>query len=103
MPNFKPIFPITCSCAELTNNNKVTCDEVNGGRVFKESPLSDALLATYYVPMEAQRPRMTSSILVQDARVLSVGNANASSSVDSPRRRGHARRGHRAGVHPDRA
>jgi Flp pilus assembly protein CpaB len=68
----------------IDNNNKVTCEEVSGGRVFKESPLSDALLATYYVPTEAQRPRLTSSILVQDSRVLSVGNANASGSSPVP-------------------
>jgi Flp pilus assembly protein CpaB len=68
----------------VDNNNKVTCEEVSGGRVFKESPLSDALLATYYVPLEAQRPRLTSSILVQDARVLSVGNANTSGGIAAP-------------------
>jgi hypothetical protein len=52
---------------------KLTYLEVLGGRSFKESPLSDQMLATYYIPIELQRPRMASSILVQDARVLNVG------------------------------
>lgn len=77
--NFQTDIPNHMLLCGIDNNNKVTCEEVNGGRVFKESPLSDALLATYFVPLELQRPRLTSSILVQDARVLSVGNANASS------------------------
>ena len=54
-------------------DGKITFLEVNGGRIFKESPLSDVLLASYYTPIELQRPRLVSSILVQDARVLSVG------------------------------
>jgi Flp pilus assembly protein CpaB len=49
--------------------------EVLGGRSFKESPLSDrnGMLGTYYIPIEEQRPRMASAVLVQDARVLNVG------------------------------
>jgi hypothetical protein len=70
--------------AGIDKDNKVTFVEVSGGRVFKESPLSDALLATYYVPIEAQRPRLVSTILVQDARILSVGNANKSSIPIAP-------------------
>jgi hypothetical protein len=56
---------------------KVTFLQVQGGRVFKESPLSDVLLATYYTPLEVQRPRLASAILVTDARVLNVGTVNA--------------------------
>jgi Flp pilus assembly protein CpaB len=60
----------------LDAEGKVTFLQVQGGRIFKESPLSDVLLATYYTPIEAQRPRLASAILVSDARVLNVGTVN---------------------------
>ena len=82
--NFQTDIPNHMLLCGLDKDSKLTCEEVNGGRIFKESPLSDVLLATYFVPVEAQRPRMTSTILVQDARVLSVGNANGSPSAPVP-------------------
>jgi len=82
--NFQTDIPNHMLLCGLDKDSKLTCEEVNGGRIFKESPLSDALLATYFVPVEAQRPRMTSTILVQDARVLSVGNANSSGNTPAP-------------------
>jgi len=82
--NFQTDIPNHMLLCGLDKDNKLTCEEVNGGRIFKESPLSDVLLASYFVPVEAQRPRMTSTILVQDARVLSVGNANSSGSTTAP-------------------
>jgi Flp pilus assembly protein CpaB len=79
--NFQTDIPNHMLLCGIDKDNKIICEEVNGGRVFKESPLSDVLLATYYVPIELQRPRMASVILVQDARVLSVGNANKSTTT----------------------
>jgi Flp pilus assembly protein CpaB len=82
--NFQTDIPNHMLLAGIDSDNKITFVEVTGGRIFKESPLSDVLLATYFVPIEAQRPRLTSAILVQDARVLSVGNANKSGTPISP-------------------
>ena len=79
--NFQTDIPNHMLLCGIDKDNKIICEEVNGGRVFKESPLSDVLLATYYVPIELQRPRLASVILVQDARVLSVGNANKSTTT----------------------
>lgn len=79
--NFQTDIPNHMLLAGIDKDNKIDFVEVIGGRIFKESPLSDVLLATYYVPIEAQRPRLTSTILVQDARILSVGNANTSSTA----------------------
>jgi Flp pilus assembly protein CpaB len=74
--NFQTDIPNHMLLASVDKDNKIVFVEVTGGRIFKESPLSDVLLATYFVPIETQRPRLTTTILVQDARVLSVGNAN---------------------------
>jgi Flp pilus assembly protein CpaB len=82
--NFQTDIPNHMLLAGIDADGKITFVEVTGGRIFKESPLSDVLLATYYVPIESQRPRLTSAILVQDARVLSVGNANKSTTPISP-------------------
>jgi Flp pilus assembly protein CpaB len=82
--NFQTNVPNHMLLAAIDADGKITFVEISGGRIFKESPLSDILLATYFVPVEAQRPRLTSSILVQDARVLSVGNANQSTTPIAP-------------------
>jgi Flp pilus assembly protein CpaB len=75
---FQTDIPNHMLLASLDKDGKIIFVEVTGGRIFKESPLSDVLLATYYVPIEAQRPRLTTAILVQDARILNIGNANRS-------------------------
>jgi Flp pilus assembly protein CpaB len=82
--NFQTDIPNHMLLAGIDSDNKINFVDVIGGRIFKESPLSDVLLATYYVPIEAQRPRLTSAILVQDARILSVGNANTSTTPIAP-------------------
>jgi hypothetical protein len=82
--NFQTDIPNHMLLAAIDSTGKITFVEVTGGRIFKESPLSDTLLATYFVPIEAQRPRLTSTILVQDARILNVGNANTTSAVANP-------------------
>jgi Flp pilus assembly protein CpaB len=71
---FQTDLPNNMLLVSIDNDNKLVFLEVKGGRIFKEEPLSNLLLATYYVPIENQRARMTSVILVQDARVLNVGN-----------------------------
>jgi pilus assembly protein CpaB len=65
---------------DKNNEGNIVFQEVKDGRLFEEAPLSDNFLATYYVPTEAQRARMTSIILVQNAMVLNVGNVKASTS-----------------------
>ncbi len=74
---FQTDLPNNMLLVGIDAEGKVTFLQVQGGRVFKESPLSDVLLATYYTPLELQRPRLASAILVSDARVLSVGTVNA--------------------------
>jgi len=74
---FQTDMPNNMLLVGIDTDGKVTFLQVQGGRIFKESPLSDVLLATYYTPIEFQRPRLASAILVSDARVLSVGTVNA--------------------------
>jgi Flp pilus assembly protein CpaB len=73
---FQTDLPNNMLLVGIDAEGKVTFLQVQGGRAFKESPLSDVLLATYYTPIELQRPRLASSILVTDARVLNVGTVN---------------------------
>ncbi len=74
---FQTDLPNNMLLVGIDAEGKVTFLQVQGGRVFKESPLSDVLLASYFTPIEAQRPRLASAILVSDARVLNVGTINA--------------------------
>jgi Flp pilus assembly protein CpaB len=83
-PSFQTAMPNNMLLVGIDADGKVTFLQIQGGRIFKESPLSDVLLATYYTPIEAQRPRLTSAILVSDARVLNVGNVNPSVPVTTP-------------------
>lgn len=80
-PGLQSDLPNDMLLVHINNDNEIGFQKVTGGRIFKEEPLSNTLLATFYVPTEKQRGRMTSVILVQDARVLNVGNANASTST----------------------
>jgi Flp pilus assembly protein CpaB len=73
---FQTDMPNNMLLVGIDTDGKVTFLQVQGGRIFKESPLSDVLLATYYSPIETQRPRLASAIVVTDARVLSVGTVN---------------------------
>ncbi len=73
---FQTDMPNNMLLVGIDAEGKVTFLQVQGGRIFKESPLSDVLLATYYTPLEYQRPRLASAILVSDARVLNVGTVN---------------------------
>jgi Flp pilus assembly protein CpaB len=79
---FQSELPNNMLLAGLNANGEITFIQVQSGRIFQESPLSDRLLATYYLPTEAQRPRMVSAIVVQNARVLNVGTIQKS--VASP-------------------
>jgi Flp pilus assembly protein CpaB len=63
---------------------KVTYTQIQGGRIFKESPVSDVFLATYYTPVEPQHPRLISTILVPDARVLHVGTVSQAVRITTP-------------------
>jgi Flp pilus assembly protein CpaB len=73
---FQTDVPNNMLLVGIDAEGKVSFVQVQGGRVFKESPLSDVLLATYYTPIEAQRPRLASAVLATDARVLNVGTVN---------------------------
>jgi Flp pilus assembly protein CpaB len=75
-PGLQTELPNNMLLVSINSNGEIVFIEVKGGRTFQEDPLSSLLLATFYVPREAQRGRMSSVILVQDARVLNVGNAN---------------------------
>ncbi|MBN2085660.1 MAG: hypothetical protein JW748_10605 [Anaerolineales bacterium] len=82
---FQTDLPNNMILVGIDVEGKVTFLEVRGGRVFKESPLSDVLLATYYTPIELQRPRLASAIVVSDARVLNVGTiSTATVAVTTP-------------------
>jgi hypothetical protein len=81
---FQTDVPNNMLLVGIDAEGKVTFIETKGGRVFKESPLSDVLLATYYTPIELQRPRLASAILAADARVLNVGTVNTILPVATP-------------------
>ncbi len=83
-PGFQTDVPNNMLLVGIDAEGKITFLEMQGGRVFKESPLSDVLLATYYTPVETQRPRLTSAILVSDARVLNVGTISAPVVITTP-------------------
>jgi Flp pilus assembly protein CpaB len=67
----------------IDSEGKINYLEVEYGRPFVESPISDypGMLGTYDVPIELQRPRMASAIIVQDAKVLNVGTYGAGAAV----------------------
>jgi Flp pilus assembly protein CpaB len=77
-PGLQSDLPNSMLLVSMNAEGTLTVQETKGGRTFEEDPLTNSLLATYYVPTESQRGRMTSVILVQDARVVNVGNANTS-------------------------
>jgi Flp pilus assembly protein CpaB len=79
-PGLQTDLPNDVLLVNINNEGNITASSMTGGRIFKEDPLSNTVLASFYVPNEKQRGRMSSVILVQDARVINVGNANASSS-----------------------
>jgi Flp pilus assembly protein CpaB len=78
---FQTELPNSMLLAGINANGDVTFITVQSGRIFQESPLSDRLLATYYLPTEAQRPRMVSAIIVQNARILNVGTIQKSAAA----------------------
>jgi Flp pilus assembly protein CpaB len=80
-PGLQTNLPNDMLLVGINKDSEITYIKVTGGRIFKEDPLSSILLATFYVPVETQRPRMSSSILVQDARVINVGNGNSARAV----------------------
>jgi Flp pilus assembly protein CpaB len=77
-PGLQTIVPNDMILVNINAEGNIAFQQIPGGRTFKEDPLSNVVLASFYVPSEKQRGRMTSVILVQDARVINVGNANAS-------------------------
>jgi Flp pilus assembly protein CpaB len=81
---FQSDVPNNMLLVSIDTDGKVVFLQVSGGRIFKESPLSDVLLATYYGPIEAQRPRLASAILVTDARVLNVGTVSTPVAITTP-------------------
>jgi Flp pilus assembly protein CpaB len=84
-PGFQTDLPNKRVLVYIDPEGKINYLEVEYGRSFSESPLSDypGMLGTYYIPIEAQRPRMASAILVQDARVLNVGTYGAGAAAAS--------------------
>jgi pilus assembly protein CpaB len=80
-PGLQSDLPNSVLMVSINAEGNLTVQETKGGRIFEEDPLSNRLLATFYVPTESQRGRMTSFILVQDARVLHIGNADINQPV----------------------
>ncbi len=81
---FQSDLPNNMLLVGIDADGKVTFLQTQAGRIFKESPLSDVFLATYYYPIESQRPRLVSAILVQDARVLNVGTVTKTVPITTP-------------------
>jgi Flp pilus assembly protein CpaB len=81
---FQTDVPNKMLLVSLDADGRLTFLETSGGRAFKESPLSDVLVASYYIPVELQRPRLVSTVLVQDARVLNVGNIGTTTVIPTP-------------------
>ncbi|MFN2275214.1 MAG: hypothetical protein ACK2TX_10250, partial [Anaerolineales bacterium] len=81
---FQTDLPNNMLLVSLDMEGKLIFLQIQGGRIFKESPLSDVLLATYYTPLEPQRPRLASAILVSDARVLNVGTVTKPIAITTP-------------------
>lgn len=77
-PGLQTMLPNDMLLVNINSDGAFAVQQMTGGRTFKEDPLSNVVLASFYVGNEKQRGRMTSAILVQDARVIHVGNANAS-------------------------
>jgi pilus assembly protein CpaB len=98
-PGLQTNLPNDMLLVGIDKDSNIVFQKVTGGRIFKEDPLSSILLATFYVPVEAQRPRMSSSILVQDARVINVGNGNSASIIATPQ--GTAQPGTNVVVNPN--
>jgi Flp pilus assembly protein CpaB len=78
-PDFQSSLPNKIQVFSITAEGKIEVATVEGGRNFSEAPLSNAVLATYDVPSEAQRARPVSAIVIPDARVLAVGTVEAKS------------------------
>ncbi len=78
-PDFQSSLPNKIQVFAITAEGKIEVTTVEGGRNFSEAPLSNAVLATYDVPSEAQRARPVSAIVISDARVLAVGTVQAKS------------------------
>ncbi len=76
-PDFQTSLPNKIQVFSITAEGKIEVATVEGGRNFSEAPLSNAVLATYDVPSEAQRARPVSAIVIPDARVLAVGTVEA--------------------------
>jgi Flp pilus assembly protein CpaB len=81
---FQTDVPNNILLVGIDAEGKVTYMQLQGGRIFKESPISDVFLATYYTPIEPQRARLVSAILVPDARVLSVGTVSQAVRITTP-------------------
>jgi Flp pilus assembly protein CpaB len=81
---FQTNLPNNMLLVGIDADGKLTFQQIQGGKIFKESPLSDVLLGTYYTPVEAQRPRLVSAILVSDARVLNVGTVTKTVPITTP-------------------
>jgi len=82
-PEFQTSLPNKIQVFSLTADGKIEVTTVEGGRNFSEAPLSNAVLATYDVPSEAQRARPVSAIVISDARVLAVGTVQSKSAAQA--------------------
>ena len=82
-PDFQSALPNRIQVFSLTAEGKIEVATVEGGRSFSEAPLSNAVLATFDVPSEAQRARPVSAIVIPDARVLAVGTVKAISAEEA--------------------
>ncbi|MBN1439571.1 MAG: hypothetical protein JW929_09190 [Anaerolineales bacterium] len=81
---FQTEMPNNVLLVGIDSEGKITFTQIQSGKIFKESPLSDILLATYYTPIEPQRPRLVSAVIVSDARVLSVGTVSRPVAAATP-------------------
>jgi Flp pilus assembly protein CpaB len=74
--NYQTILPDSRLILFVDKDNKVTSMTVSNGDKFNESPLTDSggVLGAYFIPQEAQRPRLVSAVVVSDSKVLNVGN-----------------------------
>jgi Flp pilus assembly protein CpaB len=71
--------PINKLILNVDQTGKLNQVQVMSGDKFSESPLTDssAVLGAYFVPVEAQRPRLASAVIVANAKVLNVGTVNS--------------------------
>jgi len=71
--------PINKLILNVDQTGKLAQVQIVSGDKFAESPLTDnsSILGAYLVPVEAQRPRLVSAIVVSNAKVLNVGTVTS--------------------------